>query len=159
MRGRSTFDRGALPYSNRVARTSSLLRRTEALKAVAEACTAAHKASGLQQGGKFATVQLDVADKAQIASFIDKIPQDLRSIDILGMSSRRLLRVYSALTVLLPISSEQCRIRARCRENRRHLGSRHGSHVHRQRFRPHLPHPAFHQRSVIARLRVSFMAC
>ncbi|PIL23927.1 hypothetical protein GSI_13678 [Ganoderma sinense ZZ0214-1] len=58
-------------------------RRTEALKAVAEACTAAHKASGLQQGGKFATVQLDVADKAQISSFIDKIPQDLRSVDIL----------------------------------------------------------------------------
>ena len=63
-------------------------RRTEALKAVAEACTAAHKESGLQQGGKFATVQLDVADKKQIASFIDKIPQDLRSIDILGMGSQ-----------------------------------------------------------------------
>ncbi|EJF65794.1 NAD(P)-binding protein [Dichomitus squalens] len=58
-------------------------RRTDALKAVAEACTAAHKESGIQQGGKFATVQLDVADKKQIASFIDKIPQDLRSIDIL----------------------------------------------------------------------------
>ena len=63
-------------------------RRTEALKAVAEACTAAHKESGLQQGGKFATVQLDVADKKQIASFIDKIPQELRSIDILGMGPK-----------------------------------------------------------------------
>ena len=66
-------------------------RRTEALKAVADACTAAHKASGLQQGGKFATIQLDVADKAQIASFIDKIPEDLRSVDILGMTSIELL--------------------------------------------------------------------
>lgn len=53
---------------------------------MAEACTEAHKASGLQQGGKFATIQLDVADKAQIASFIDKIPQELRAIDILGMT-------------------------------------------------------------------------
>ena len=63
-------------------------RRTEALKAVAEACTAAHKESGLQQGGKFATIQLDVADKKQIASFIDKIPQELRSIDVLGMGPK-----------------------------------------------------------------------
>ncbi|TFK92415.1 NAD(P)-binding protein [Polyporus arcularius HHB13444] len=58
-------------------------RRVDALKSVAEACTAAHKESGLQQGGKFATVQLDVSDKKQVASLFDKIPQDLRNIDIL----------------------------------------------------------------------------
>lgn len=61
-------------------------RRVEALKSVAEACAAAHKESGLQQGGKFATVQLDVGDRKQIASLYDKIPQDLRNIDILGAS-------------------------------------------------------------------------
>ncbi|RPD66071.1 NAD-P-binding protein [Lentinus tigrinus ALCF2SS1-7] len=58
-------------------------RRVEALKSVAEACAAAHKESGLQQGGKFATIQLDVSDKKQIASLYDKIPQDLRNIDVL----------------------------------------------------------------------------
>ncbi|KAI0748056.1 NAD-P-binding protein [Daedaleopsis nitida] len=58
-------------------------RRVDALKSVAEACAAAHKESGLQQGGKFSTIQLDVADKKQVASFLDKVPQDLRNIDIL----------------------------------------------------------------------------
>ena len=59
-------------------------RRVEALKSVAEACAAAHKESGLQQGGKFATVQLDVGDRKQIASFLDKVPEELRKIDVLG---------------------------------------------------------------------------
>ncbi|KAI0709127.1 NAD-P-binding protein [Earliella scabrosa] len=58
-------------------------RRVDALKSVAEACAAAHKESGLQQGGKFATIQLDVADKKQVASLLDQIPQDLRNVDIL----------------------------------------------------------------------------
>ena len=61
-------------------------RRTDALAKVAEQCTAAYKESGLKQGGKFATVQLDVADKAQVASLFDKIPQDLHDVDILGES-------------------------------------------------------------------------
>ena len=59
-------------------------RRAEPLKTVAEACTAAHKESGLQQGGKFAAVTLDVGDKAQIATLLDRVPADLRKIDILG---------------------------------------------------------------------------
>lgn len=59
-------------------------RRADALKKVADACTAAHKESGLQQGGKFASVQLDVSDKAQVATLWDKVPQDLRNVDILG---------------------------------------------------------------------------
>ncbi|KAI8998696.1 NAD-P-binding protein [Trametes punicea] len=58
-------------------------RRVEALKSVAEACAQAHKESGLQQGGKFATVQLDVGDRKQIASFLDKVPEELRKVDIL----------------------------------------------------------------------------
>ena len=59
-------------------------RRADALKAVADACVAAHKESGVQGGGKFATVQLDVADKKQIASFFDRVPEDLRKVDVLG---------------------------------------------------------------------------
>jgi len=58
-------------------------RRAEALSSVAEAAAAAHKESGLQQGGRIVSVQLDVSDKAQVASLWDKIPQDLRNVDIL----------------------------------------------------------------------------
>ncbi|KAK0459707.1 uncharacterized protein EV420DRAFT_285040 [Desarmillaria tabescens] len=58
-------------------------RRADALKKVADACAVAHKESGLQQGGKFASVQLDVSDKAQVATLWDKVPQDLRNVDIL----------------------------------------------------------------------------
>lgn len=52
-----------------------------------DACVAAHKESGLDQGGKFASVQLDVSDKAQVALLWDKVPQDLRSVDVLGDTS------------------------------------------------------------------------
>jgi len=58
-------------------------RRLDALKAVAEKCTAAHKEGGSQSGGKFAVVQLDVADKKQVAKLFDQIPEDLRQVDIL----------------------------------------------------------------------------
>ncbi|KAI0831237.1 NAD(P)-binding protein [Trametes gibbosa] len=58
-------------------------RRVDALKSVAEACAAAHKESGLQQGGKFATVRLDVSDRKQIATFLEQVPEELRKIDIL----------------------------------------------------------------------------
>lgn len=54
------------------------------MKAVAEQCTAAHKEGGSQQGGKFAIVKLDVADKTQVATLFDQIPQDLKEVDILG---------------------------------------------------------------------------
>ena len=63
-------------------------RRKDALDKVAETCKSAHVASGVQQGGKVATVQLDVSDKAQVASFLEKVPQDLRDIDILGTPRR-----------------------------------------------------------------------
>ncbi|KAF8077966.1 hypothetical protein FPV67DRAFT_1647977 [Lyophyllum atratum] len=58
-------------------------RRADALKTVSDACIAAHKESGLQQGGKFATVQLDVSDKTQVAALWDKVPQDLQDVDVL----------------------------------------------------------------------------
>jgi len=60
-----------------------LARRAEALKVVSDACIAAHKESGLQQGGKFAAVQLDVSDQTQVAALWDKVPQDLRIVDVL----------------------------------------------------------------------------
>lgn len=63
-----------------------LARRADALKNVAEACTAAHKEAGAQHGGKIATVQVDVSDKVQVASIWDKVPEELRNVDILGES-------------------------------------------------------------------------
>jgi len=60
-----------------------LARRADALKDVTNACIAAHKESGLQQGGKFATVQMDVSQKDQVATLWDKVPQGLRNVDIL----------------------------------------------------------------------------
>ncbi|OAX44631.1 NAD(P)-binding protein [Rhizopogon vinicolor AM-OR11-026] len=58
-------------------------RRADVLQKVADECTAAHKAAGMQYGGKFVTVQLDVSDKSQINGFLEKIPADLREVDIL----------------------------------------------------------------------------
>ena len=63
-----------------------IARRADALSKVSDACVTAHKESGLQQGGKFASVQLDVSDKQQVASLWTKVPQDLRNVDILGKS-------------------------------------------------------------------------
>ena len=59
-------------------------RRAEALKSVTDACYAAHKESGLSQGGKFASIQLDVSDKAQVARLWEKVPPELRDVDVLG---------------------------------------------------------------------------
>ncbi|KAF8636643.1 hypothetical protein AX17_003451 [Amanita inopinata Kibby_2008] len=58
-------------------------RRAEALQEVSRACVDAHKQSGLQAGGKFASVQLDVADKAQVANLWNKVPKELRDVDVL----------------------------------------------------------------------------
>ncbi|TFK76463.1 NAD(P)-binding protein [Pluteus cervinus] len=60
-----------------------LARRADALQKVQEECRVAHRASGLNQGGKFHSVQLDVSDKTQVASLLDKFPNDLRQVDIL----------------------------------------------------------------------------
>jgi hypothetical protein len=64
-----------------------IARRADALSNVADQCIAAHKESGIKQGGKFASIQLDVSDKQQIASLWTRVPQDLRDVDILGMST------------------------------------------------------------------------
>jgi len=61
-----------------------IARRADGLETVSNACSIAHKESGLQQGGRFATVQMDVSQKDQVATLWDKVPQDLRNIDILG---------------------------------------------------------------------------
>ena len=56
----------------------------DALKSVSEACVAAHKESGVPRGGNIATVQLDVSDKSQVAGLWQKIPPELRNVDVLG---------------------------------------------------------------------------
>ena len=61
-----------------------LARRADALKTVADACVNAHRDSGVQGGGRVATVQVDVSDKAQVSSVLSKIPDELKSVDILG---------------------------------------------------------------------------
>jgi 3-hydroxy acid dehydrogenase/malonic semialdehyde reductase len=61
-----------------------LARRADALKNVADACTAAHKETGVQHGGQVTTVQVDVSDKDQVASILDKVPAELKNIDVLG---------------------------------------------------------------------------
>lgn len=61
-----------------------LARRTDALKNVSDACISAHKEFGTQHGGKVAIVQVDVSDKTQVASIWDKVPAELRNIDVLG---------------------------------------------------------------------------
>lgn len=60
-----------------------LARRAELLNKVAAECAITHQASGLNEGGKFVPVQIDVSDKAQVASLFDKIPLELRNVDIL----------------------------------------------------------------------------
>ncbi|KAF9227943.1 NAD(P)-binding protein [Gyrodon lividus] len=58
-------------------------RRTDVLEKVAEKCAAAHKEAGVQHGGKFVAIALDVSDKTQIASFLEKVPTEIRNIDVL----------------------------------------------------------------------------
>ncbi|KAJ7940658.1 hypothetical protein B0H13DRAFT_1939185 [Mycena leptocephala] len=60
-----------------------LARREDALKSVQQACVAAHKESGLKEGGEFAPIQLDVSDKAAVAALWSKVPSSLRNVDIL----------------------------------------------------------------------------
>lgn len=80
-------------------------RRLEQLKQVAEECAAAHKESGVQAGGKFVPVQLDVADKAQVASLLDRIPEELRQVDVLGTPPSLYLCTEYRLTVTFPVNN------------------------------------------------------
>lgn len=59
-------------------------RRADQLEKVAEAAGAAHKAAGVQEGGKIVSVQLDVTDRTQVAALWSKVPQEFRNVDILG---------------------------------------------------------------------------
>lgn len=74
-------------------------RRTDALKAVSEACVAAHKEAGIQGGGKFAAVQLDVSDRKQIASFFERVPEELRTVDVLVNNAGFVLGVDKVGTI------------------------------------------------------------
>ncbi|KAG8692135.1 hypothetical protein FRC09_011427 [Ceratobasidium sp. 395] len=58
-------------------------RRPEVLAKVKEACQAAHKESGIQAGGKFAAIKLDVSDKNAVANLWKDVPPELRDVDIL----------------------------------------------------------------------------
>lgn len=55
-----------------------LARRTEALQKVVDAAKAA------SSNVKVAGIQLDVSNKQQVASLWEKVPQELRNVDILG---------------------------------------------------------------------------
>lgn len=85
-------------------------RRAEQLKVVSDACAAAHKESGVQAGGKFAAVTLDVADKQQISTLFDRVPADLRQVDILG----EITCISAQSAILYSVYSEQCRFRPGC---------------------------------------------
>ncbi|CAE6347092.1 unnamed protein product [Rhizoctonia solani] len=58
-------------------------RRVEVLAKVKAACESAHKESGVQAGGKFAIIKLDVSDKNAVANLWNDVPQELRDVDIL----------------------------------------------------------------------------
>ena len=67
-------------------------RRKEALEGVLEQVKTAYKESGVQAGGKFAAITLDVSKRDEVAALWSKVPDDLRNVDILG-------------TIVLPSSS------------------------------------------------------
>ena len=51
---------------------------------MADACADAYKGSGVQGGGKVATLQIDVSDKTQVNNVLSKIPDELKLVDVLG---------------------------------------------------------------------------
>ena len=55
-----------------------LARRAELLE------KAVNEAKSVSKGSKVVGLQFDVSDKAQVASLFDRLPADLRDIDILG---------------------------------------------------------------------------
>lgn len=121
-----------------------LARREDALAKVAAACTSAHQESGLQQGGKFATVQLDVSDTKSIANLWSKVPQELRDVDILGRRSPYLFGFR--VSVLTIIFSQQCWLCPWSRTCRRHLRGRHRRNVRNERPWSYCDDPAARQR-------------
>ena len=59
-----------------------LARRAEALQKVVDACKETNATA------KIAGIQVDVADRKQVHSLWDKIPQELRAVDVLGQYAR-----------------------------------------------------------------------
>lgn len=59
-------------------------RRKEVLEEVLEQVKAAYRESGVQSGGKFAAITLDVSKRDEVAALWSKVPDDLRNVDILG---------------------------------------------------------------------------
>jgi 3-hydroxy acid dehydrogenase/malonic semialdehyde reductase len=64
---------------------------------VFDACVAAHKESGVQYGGNFSIVEMDISDKAQVATLWDKVPSELRQVDVLGKTDpeKKSRKLYS----------------------------------------------------------------
>ncbi|CAG8770342.1 15736_t:CDS:2, partial [Acaulospora colombiana] len=60
-------------------------RRQEALSNVLQSLKEAHSQAGIQCGGKFAAVKLDVSNRQEVSNLWAQVPQDLREVDILGM--------------------------------------------------------------------------
>lgn len=58
-------------------------RRQEHLDKVAELAKEAHLEGKTGKGGKFVTLTLDVSDKSAVKGLLERIPQELRDIDIL----------------------------------------------------------------------------
>jgi 3-hydroxy acid dehydrogenase/malonic semialdehyde reductase len=58
-------------------------RRQQALDQVAELAKQAHKEGATGKGGKFVTLTLDVSDRNAVKGLLERIPQELRNIDIL----------------------------------------------------------------------------
>ena len=126
------------------------------LQKVAEAAIAAHKSSGVQQGGQITVVQLDVTDRAQVSALWSKVPPDLRNVDILGelTSFKFLLCALTNMNFFFLVGmagpyfrgSQQHRRRARHRPRRRYTGRGHRHYVRDECPRPHFPHPAPHKR-------------
>lgn len=73
----------AILYAKAGANVIIAARRQDALATVLESLKAAHKESGVQAGGKFAAVQLDVSNREDVNSLWTKVPQELREVDIL----------------------------------------------------------------------------
>ena len=115
----------------------------EALQEVTKACIDAHKQSGVQAGGKFAPVQLDVSDKAQVESLWDKVPQELRDVDILGDPPYAIAVLVSS--ILICDYSQQRWLRAWRRTCRRYSRCRYPEHVHDERLWPHIHDPVIDQ--------------
>ncbi|GAA5946363.1 hypothetical protein JCM3775_004769 [Rhodotorula graminis] len=58
-------------------------RRQAQLDEVAAAATQAHREGGTGKGGKFVTLTLDMQDRTAIKGLLDRIPDDLKKVDVL----------------------------------------------------------------------------